>query len=202
VALRTPPVRTCTGCGKRRDKTGLVRIVCSPSGMLVPDLKGTFPSRGAYVCPEGSCILKAMKGRLAAALKADRKFLDAAGDLQRDIAAAYRQRALSLLGQARKSGRASSGTSLVEGELRRGAEMTWLGLVAQDVSPDIGEKIRKALTRASVPFRESFTRDDLGKALGKSPRSVVLVKDEGIARAIGESLEREKNVMSQGGSNR
>jgi len=180
----------------------LVRIVCSPSGMLVPDLKGTFPSRGAYVCPEGSCILKAMKGRLAAALKADRKFLDAAGDLQRDIAAAYRQRALSLLGQARKSGRASSGTSLVEGELRRGAEMTWLGLVAQDVSPDIGEKIRKALTRASVPFRESFTRDDLGKALGKSPRSVVLVKDEGIARAIGESLEREKNVMSQGGSNR
>jgi len=202
VSLKPPPIRTCTGCGKRREKTSMVRVIRSPSGTLVPDLKGSLPSRGVYVCPEGSCIRKAMKGRLSASLKVQGQVQESAEDLQRDIAAAYLRRALSLLGQARKSGRVSSGTNLVEGELRRGAESTWLGLVAEDASPDIGDKIKKALSKASVPFRESFSRDDLGNAVGKSPRSVVLVRDEGIARAIRMSLDHGKNVMSQGGSNR
>lgn len=177
-----------------------MRVVRSPSGVLVPDLKGSMPSRGAYVCPEGGCIRKAMNGRLAASLKISGNVAGSAEDLQKDIATAYLLRALSLLGQARKSGRVSSGTSLVEGELRRGADERWLALVAEDASSDIGEKIRKALTRASVPFRESFTRDDLGSAVGKGPRSVVLVRDEGIAGAIRVSLDHRKNVMSQGGS--
>jgi len=202
VSLRPPPVRTCTGCGKRREKTSMVRVIHSPSGTLVPDLKGSLPSRGAYVCPEGSCIRKAMKGRLAASLKVRGQIQSSAEDLQRDIGEAYMKRALYLMGQARKSGRVSSGTSLVEGELRRGGESTWLGIVAEDASPDIGDKIKKALLKASVPFRESFSRDDLGNAVGKSPRSVVLVRDEGIARAIRMSLDHGKNAMSQGGSNR
>ena len=87
-------------------------------------------------------------------------------------------------------------------ELRRGAEKTWLGLVAEDASGEIGQKIKKALTRAAVPFREYLNREDLGSAVGKGPRSVVLVRDEGIARAIMVSLDRGKNVMSQGGSDR
>ena len=180
----------------------MVRVIHSPAGTLVPDLKGSLPSRGAYICPEGSCIRKAMRGRLAASLKLQGQIQSSAEDLQRDIAGAYVKRALALLGQARKSGRVSSGTNLVEGELRRGAESTWLGVIAEDSSPDIRGKIRKALLKASVPFRESFSRDDLGNAVGKGPRSVVLVMDEGIARAIRMSLDHGKNVMSQGGSNR
>jgi predicted RNA-binding protein YlxR (DUF448 family) len=178
----------------------MVRVVADPSGRLIPDLKGTMPSRGAYVCPDPACIRKAMSGRIYASLKVTRRGSEAGGRLQEDIARAYRKRALSLLGQARKSGRVTSGTSLVEGELRRGSDGTWLGLLAVDASPDTGERIRKAFTKAAVPFREFFRKEELGDTIGKSPRSAVLVRDGGMAKVIGESLDRWKSVVSDGGS--
>ena len=200
MSPKPPPVRTCTGCGKRKEKTQMVRVVSGPSGQLIPDLKGSMPARGAYVCPDSACVRKAMEGRIAQSLKAGGKDPGSSGDLQRDIAAAYRKRALSLLGQARKSGRITSGTSLVEGELRRGADTTWLGILAVDASPGIGDRIRKALTGANVSFRVFFRKEELGDAIGKSPRSVVLVKDKGMARVIRESLDHWGNVLSNGGS--
>ncbi len=178
----------------------MVRVVADPSGRLIPDLKGSMPSRGAYVCPDSGCIKKAMGGRLAKSLKVRGQGEQSADELGKDIAAAYRKRVLSMLGQARKSGRVTSGTSLVEGELRRCANGKWLGLLAVDASPNIGDSIRKALTGACVPFRVSFRKEELGDAIGKSPRSAVLVRDEGMAKVIRESLDHLENVVGNGGS--
>jgi len=200
MSLKPRPVRTCTGCGSRKEKTQMVRVVSDPSGRLIPDLKGSMPSRGAYVCPDSGCVKKAMAGRLAASLKVRGQSGRTAEELQKDIAAAYRKRALSMLGQARKSGRVTSGTSLVEGVLRRGAHKSWLGLLAVDASPNIGDRIRKALICASVSFRVFFRKEELGDAVGKSPRSAVLVRDEGMARVIKESLDHWENVVNNGGS--
>ena len=165
------PLRTCTGCGEKKVKSELVRVVVDPSGRPVPDLKGGLPSRGAYVCPEGSCIKRAAAGRLAFSLGAGKGRGWSASDIRSSIAAAYRRRVLSLLGQARKSGRVISGTSMVEGELRRRNDETWLGLVAEDASAGITERIEKALEAASVPYRIFSDRMELGRAVGKSPRS-------------------------------
>lgn len=199
MSARVRPVRTCTGCGQRKDKGEMIRIVAGPEGFLVPDLRGNLPSRGAYVCPEASCLSKAMSGRLRASLKVSRGAVEDREGLQEAVADAYRRRVISLLGQARKSGKIVSGTSLVEGEIRRGNGGQWLAIVARDASGDISERIIKGLVNASVPFRTFLSKDELGEALGRSPRSVVLIKDEGLARAIEESLDRYWRVLDKGG---
>ena len=198
---RLRPVRTCTGCGERKEKGEMVRIVADPTGQVVPDLKGKLPSRGAYVCPDPGCIDRAARGRLAASLKVP------AGscrpeDISSSIAQGYHRRVLSLLGQAKKSGRFVSGATLVEGELRRRPDKGWLGLVAADASGDISEKVQARLKAASVPYRVTMNKAQLGDALGKSPRSVVLIKDAGISAAIDESLDRSSRVLNKGGSDK
>jgi ribosomal protein L7Ae-like RNA K-turn-binding protein len=177
----------------------MVRIVADPTGQVVPDLKGKLPSRGAYVCPDPGCIDRAARGRLAASLKVP------AGNCKPEeirslIAQGYHRRVLSLLGQAKKSGLFVSGTTLVEGELRRRPDKRWLGLVAADASGDISEKVQTRLKAASVPYRVAMNKAQLGDALGKSPRSVVLIKDAGISAAIDESLDRGGRVLNKGGS--
>jgi len=199
VSPRRRPVRICTGCGERKEKAEMVRIVADPSGSLVPDLKGNLPSRGAYVCPDASCIDKASAGRLSASLKLSKSSGAGSKELQEAVANSYRRRVISLLGQAKKSGRFISGTNLVEGQLRRGPQGHWLAILARDVSEDISEKMLKNLKSASVSFRVFLDKDELGDALGKSPRSVVLVKDAGIAKSIEKSLDRYLRVLGKGG---
>ncbi|UCG38372.1 MAG: DUF448 domain-containing protein [bacterium] len=200
MAPKARPVRTCTGCGQRKEKVQMVRIVADPSGELVPDLKGRLPSRGAYVCPDADCIRKAAAGRLPASLRTGGLPPAEVRGLAGSIAALYSLRVRSMLGQARKSGRLVTGTSLVEGELRRGAGEGWLGLVATDASPEISGRIVRVLRGASVPFRVFMSKSDIGEAVGKSPRSVALVKDAGIAASIEESVDRYRRVLNKGGS--
>lgn len=177
----------------------MVRIVADPSGSLVPDLKGNLPGRGAYVCPDARCISKASGGRLVHNLSAAGSTADRSGELQASIASRYRQRVVGLLMQAKKSGRYIAGTNLVEGEVRMGPKDNWLAILAEDTSEDIALKITKCLKSARVSSRVFLTREELGDILGKSPRSVVLVKDPGIARAIEESLDRYLKVLDEGG---
>ena len=201
MTRRLPPVRTCTGCGQQKDKAQMVRIVTDPNGQVVADIKGKLPSRGAYVCPDGSCIERAARGRLWASLKASTGKCSPE-ELGAAIAEGYSRKVLSLLGQAKKSGHFISGTTLVEGELRRRPKSGWLGLVAADASSDISEKVQTRFKAASVPYRITMSKAQFGDVLGKSPRSVVLIKDTGISAAIDESLDRYTRVLNQGGSDK
>jgi predicted RNA-binding protein YlxR (DUF448 family) len=64
------PVRTCVGCGQRRPKEALMRIVMV-DGALTVDESGRLPGRGAYLCPEAACItsLRKKRGRLSYSLR-------------------------------------------------------------------------------------------------------------------------------------
>lgn len=202
MAQKSGPVRVCTGCGRRKEKVELVRLVADPSGSVIPDLKGSLPSRGAYVCPDKGCIEKACKGRLRASLKLPGGSSVSAREVGQAVAEACRRRVCSLLGQARKSGKCISGTNLVEAEVRRGARPEWLAVLAGDASADISEKIRKSLVSAGVPCTVFLDKDGIGRSLGKSPRSVVLVKDAGMAKAIVQSVDRWHRVLDKGGLDR
>lgn len=64
------PVRMCVLCRKRRYKEELIRLALDSDKMIVVDLKGGMPGRGAYVCPEcvgnlkwGKALVKAFRGR-------------------------------------------------------------------------------------------------------------------------------------------
>ncbi len=56
------PMRKCVGCGEMKPKKELVRIVRSPEGEITADPTGKKAGRGAYVCADPACVVKARKG--------------------------------------------------------------------------------------------------------------------------------------------
>ena len=57
------PMRQCTGCREMKPKVELIRVVKSPEGTISLDFRGKASGRGAYVCPDPSCLKKAVKSR-------------------------------------------------------------------------------------------------------------------------------------------
>ena len=55
------PMRMCTGCGEMKPKKELVRVVHTPTGEVTLDTTGKLSGRGAYVCKDLKCLLKAKK---------------------------------------------------------------------------------------------------------------------------------------------
>jgi len=188
------PLRTCTGCRQKRFKKDLVRIVADPEGRIIADLRGKLPARGVYVCPDRRCAEKLDQGRLTSALKRETIQVHNGFELSALVAGALRERARSLIGMAQKGGKIVSGTNLVEAEMRRSPDSGWLALVAEDASARIVNKLSARIKARGVPIQRFDTREYLGEAIGKSPRSVLLVKDVGLARAVEEAINRYRAV--------
>jgi len=191
------PIRTCTGCGKARPKAEMVRVAVAPGGEFLPDLSGKAPGRGAYLCPDPDCVGRAARGRLAAVLKAPAAPggpAALAATLQEGISLALRIRVLSLLGLAQRQGAAVSGTSLAEGEIRQGRRSWGLLLVAEDASPGVVAKVARRAGEAGVGVESFLTREEIGGAIGKSPRSAVLIREGSLARALADAVARARSV--------
>jgi predicted RNA-binding protein YlxR (DUF448 family) len=70
--VRKVPQRTCVGCRSVKDKKELIRIVRTPEGSVLVDLKGKMSGRGAYICPNVDCLNQSIKGqRLQKALQTE-----------------------------------------------------------------------------------------------------------------------------------
>ena len=66
------PQRQCVGCGERRPKPELIRVVRTPEGDIALDFTGKRSGRGVYVCHSEKCLAKARKsGRLATHLECE-----------------------------------------------------------------------------------------------------------------------------------
>ena len=61
--MKKIPMRQCVGCREMKPKKELVRVVKSPEGVISMDLKGKSPGRGAYVCPQETCLQRAIKSK-------------------------------------------------------------------------------------------------------------------------------------------
>lgn len=57
------PMRMCVGCGEMKPKMELIRIVKTPENEIMVDLKGKANGRGAYICKNAECLLKAVKAK-------------------------------------------------------------------------------------------------------------------------------------------
>ena len=55
------PLRMCVGCGEMKPKKELVRVVHTPNGEIELDTTSRLAGRGAYICNDIKCILKAKK---------------------------------------------------------------------------------------------------------------------------------------------
>jgi predicted RNA-binding protein YlxR (DUF448 family) len=167
----------------------LIRIVMSPEGQLVPDLKGRLPGRGAYVCSQRRCVDQAVRRRaLARALKAAVSPSETEG-LADKIAELLAQRALSLLGVLRKGKRVIVGRDSIRSELKRG--QIHLLVTACDVEDNLFGQGAEALVA-----RSPFSRERLGHAVGKGPQPVLAVLDEKGSREMRRWIDRMKGLES------
>ena len=63
VSTKKIPLRQCIGCGEMKNKREMIRILKTESDGIVLDATGRKNGRGAYVCPDGECLKKAIKSR-------------------------------------------------------------------------------------------------------------------------------------------
>lgn len=87
----------------------------------------------------------------------------------------------ALLGLARKAGKIYSGESQVETLFKKGKGD--LVVIAND-SQGALTKFEKWSQDLNIPIIIGGSKEELGLALGMSPRSVVLIVDKGFAEAI------------------
>jgi len=87
----------------------------------------------------------------------------------------------SLLGMARRAGKVSSGDSQVEAYLKK--QKGYLLMIAED-SPGAHSKFYQWAKDINIPVVTTGNKQELGLAVGLSPRSVVLIMDRGFAEAI------------------
>lgn len=59
--MKKIPQRSCIGCGLKKDKSDLLRIVRSLEGEFSLDPSGRKNGRGAYICMNPACLEKAEK---------------------------------------------------------------------------------------------------------------------------------------------
>ncbi len=70
AGTRKIPMRQCIGCGTVRSKKEMIRIIRTPEDAIVLDTSGRKNGRGAYLCPNLSCLAMARKTKaLERALK-------------------------------------------------------------------------------------------------------------------------------------
>lgn len=61
--IKKIPQRKCLGCGERRDKGDLLRVVRTPDGEIRLDETGRAAGRGAYICRSKKCLSRAHKSQ-------------------------------------------------------------------------------------------------------------------------------------------
>ena len=57
------PQRQCMGCRERKAKKDMLRVVRGTDGTVSLDFGGKLNGRGAYICPDPSCLQKAQKSK-------------------------------------------------------------------------------------------------------------------------------------------
>ena len=63
VSTKKVPLRQCIGCGEMKSKKEMIRVIRTSDGEFLLDATGRKNGRGAYLCPNGGCLAKAVKNK-------------------------------------------------------------------------------------------------------------------------------------------
>lgn len=57
------PMRQCVGCQEMKNKKDLLRVLKTAQNEIILDFTGKSNGRGAYLCKDMNCLLKAKKNK-------------------------------------------------------------------------------------------------------------------------------------------
>jgi len=173
--------RRCLVTGDVRPKDELIRFVVGPDHTIVPDLACNLPGRGLWVTADFAVIDQAARKNMFA--RAGKAEVKADPHLATQVAQLYKKRSLDLLGFAKSAGIGILGQMQVESALKAGKLA--LLLIADDAAASSLEKINPG----TVPVIRSFTRHELGGALGYEQSVYVGLVPHTLTAKIRQTLE-------------
>jgi len=182
--------RRCLVTGEMRTKEELIRFVVSPDYNVVPDLACNLPGRGLWVTATRETIETAVHKNLFA--KAAKEKVKAESGLADKVAQLLKKRCLDWVGLARSAGIAVLGQPQVEMALKSGKIK--LLLIADDAAANGLEKINAA----AVATTRSFTRNELGMALGHDQIVYAGLKSHSIAEKLQGMLAHLEKIAGTG----
>lgn len=178
------PLRRCIVSGESHPPEALLRFVIGPDDTVVPDLGRKLPGRGIWVRAERSAVAHAVARNLFS--RAARRPVRAEPDLPDRVGHLLHERALDLVGLARRAGRAVAGMAKVEERLRRGRVA--LVLVATDAGSDGRRRL------GDVPNLSLADAATMGAIFGRDAAVYVAIDREadgtGIAGRVAEAISR------------
>ena len=98
-------------------------------------------------------------------------------------------KALNLLGLACRAGKAVCGDSSAQKILKH--RRVPLLFLASDGGSDNVEKYRRLAERKGITVIDTYTKDELGSAVGRARSVIILIDDKGFAAAI-EKVKRDE----------
>jgi len=187
-------LRTCVGCGKSKSKDRLIRFIISPEGKIELDYRGTYPSRGAYLCPRRECFDAAeKKGRWQKSLDVSKALFEKERLFQ-TLLSVNKTRLQNTAGLAQKAGRLFSGADQVRECLDRGGVK--LVIVSEDASVNTLDNFKYIADSLGVEFIQALSMEDWGAALGSKPRATLAITDGSFARKIYHEIEIYKDLTA------
>tara|TARA_R110002072_G_scaffold188396_7_gene345165 strand:- start:1336 stop:1974 length:639 start_codon:yes stop_codon:yes gene_type:complete len=180
--------RRCAATGEVKPETALIRLGIAPDGLLVPDLAARLPGRGVWVSADRASVDRAIKiGGFARAAKRGVTLPD---DLAGQIESLLADRALSLLGLARRAGMLTGGFDAVKAGLKA-ARPVWR-IEAVDAARDGRAKLDRLCQAAwgPVPVAGCFSAAQLGAATGREALTHGILSGGSQARSFSAVMER------------
>jgi predicted RNA-binding protein YlxR (DUF448 family) len=173
-----------------------VRYVLSPQRQLLVDYRQKLPGRGVYTCCDIDCVTKSVERKqLQRGLKAEQLQLDV-DQVLTEIINASLLRIENLLGMARKSGQAVSGSQAIMTGLKRNEGFAFV-LLSDDVSTGIASKVLNAAESQRIEVFQMFSKGRIGEILGKGERSVAALQAGKLANAIKLEVQRYKRMSRE-----
>ncbi len=161
--------RKCIASGQLRDMSELLRLALSPEGVVVPDIYGRLPGRGAWITPSQKMLDKAIEKN--AFTRAFKGKVSVPAVLPEQIRTGLQARLLGMLGMANRAGALITGFDKVK-SLAQSGKLA-IRIEAQDGQADGRGKIRvitKALSQELAQPQPlvigCFTAKELGKLVG------------------------------------
>ena len=153
------PERSCVVCRASLPAPQLLRLSCM-EGVLLFARGGKARGRGAYVCPEASCLRSLNSARLSRALRSGVSLTETNEEALERLRALAKRRILETLGLARRSGMLEMGSDRVAENLKTCMDMGESGVALR--ASDLSDRTAHSLRRAWV----LGTSEDLGRAIG------------------------------------
>ena len=182
------PVRQCAVTRERLAPDALIRFVRSPDGIVVPDVFGKLPGRGAWVTADRVMIADSVENHVfSRAFKAPSQPID---DLIQEVERQLLQRCIGLLGMAKKSGVVVLGFDQVRAYIRK-QEPGWL-LEASDGAEDGRNKVHflaKAIYE-DVKVAGALSSAELGVAFGREHVIHALLEQGSLSDAFSIAYRR------------